>query len=100
MHRASDRRSDPVIRACMLALVRFYRRFFSPLLPAACRFEPTCSQYALDAIEMYGALKGGWLTLRRLLRCQPFSRGGFDPVPVPKTCPAEHDDVSRTNCHG
>ncbi len=93
-------RSDPVIRACMLALVRFYRRFLSPLLPAACRFEPTCSQYALDAIEMHGALKGGWLTLRRLLRCQPFSRGGFDPVPVPETCPAEHDDVSRTNCHG
>jgi hypothetical protein len=71
----------------MLALVRFYRRFLSPLLPAACRFEPTCSQYALDAIEMHGAFKGGWLTLRRLLRCQPFSRGGFDPVPVPgKKC--------------
>ena len=76
-----------MIRACMLASVRFYRRFFSPLLPAACRFEPTCSQYALDAIEMHGAFKGGWLTLRRLLRCQPFSRGGFDPVPVPgKKC--------------
>lgn len=76
-----------MIRACMLALIRFYRRFLSPLLPAACRFEPTCSQYALDAIEMHGAFKGGWLTLRRLLRCQPFSRGGFDPVPVPgKKC--------------
>ena len=76
-----------MIRACMLASVRFYRRFLSPLLPATCRFEPTCSQYALDAIEMHGAFKGGWLTLRRLLRCQPFSRGGFDPVPVPgKKC--------------
>jgi len=100
MCRAVDRWSDPVIRACMLAFVRFYRRFLSPLFPAACRFEPTCSQYALDAIEIHGASKGGWLTLRRLLRCQPFSRGGFDPVPVPETCPAEHDDVSRTNCHG
>ena len=89
-----------MIRACMLAVVRFYRRALSPLLPAACRFEPTCSRYALDAIEMHGALKGGWLTLRRVLRCQPFSRGGFDPVPVPETCPAEHADVSRTNCNG
>ena len=89
-----------MIRACMLALVCFYRRFLSPLLPAACRFEPTCSQYALDAIEMHGALSGGWLTLRRLLRCQPFSRGGFDPAPVPGNCPAEHTDVSRNNCHG
>ncbi|NIM63104.1 MAG: membrane protein insertion efficiency factor YidD [Acidobacteria bacterium] len=89
-----------MIRRAMLALVRFYRRFVSPLLPPACRFEPTCSQYALEAIEMHGALKGGWLTLRRLLRCQPFSRGGFDPVPVPDTYAAEHPDATRTNCHG
>ncbi len=89
-----------MIRGCMLAAVRFYRRFISPLLPAACRFEPTCSQYALDAIEMHGALKGGWLTFRRLLRCQPFSRGGFDPVPVPDTLPGDRTDVSRTECHG
>ena len=86
-----------MIRKCMLALIRFYRRFLSPLLPAACRFEPTCSQYALEAVEMHGALSGGWLTLRRLLRCQPFSRGGFDPVPVPQTRPTEHADVSRTH---
>ena len=89
-----------MIRTCMLAMVRFYRRFLSPLLPNVCRFEPTCSHYALDAIELHGAWKGGWLTLRRLLRCQPFSRGGFDPVPIPPTCPAEHADVSRTQCHG
>jgi putative membrane protein insertion efficiency factor len=81
-----------VIRAIMLGSVRFYRRFISPLLPRACRFEPTCSQYALDAIEMHGAWRGGWLTLRRLLRCQPFSRGGFDPVPVP--------GHGEGNCHG
>ena len=85
-----------MIRATMLAFVRFYRRFLSPLLPPACRFEPTCSQYALDAIEMHGAFRGGWLTFRRILRCQPFSRGGFDPVPVPH----RHGDVSRTKCHG
>ena len=85
-----------MIRAAMLAGVRIYRRFLSPLLPSACRFEPTCSKYALDAIEWHGPLRGGWLTLKRLLRCQPFSRGGFDPVPVPRA----HADVSRTNCHG
>lgn len=85
-----------MIRAIMLTLVRFYRRFLSPLLPPACRFEPSCSHYALDAIELHGALRGSWLTLRRLLRCQPFSRGGFDPVPVPHG----HADVSRTKCHG
>ena len=84
----------------LIWMVNGYCRFISPALPPLCRFEPTCSQYALDAIEMHGALKGGWLTLRRVLRCQPFSRGGFDPVPVPETCPVEHADVSRTNCNG
>jgi putative membrane protein insertion efficiency factor len=89
-----------MIRRCMLALIRFYRRFLSPLLPPVCRFEPSCSHYALEAIELHGAWKGGWLALRRLLRCQPFSRGGFDPVPIPPTRPDEHADVSRTQCHG
>ncbi len=92
-----------MIRACMLASIRFYRRFLSPLVPAACRFEPTCSQYALDAIDLHGAFKGGGLTLRRLLRCQPFSRGGFDPVPVPETRDPVHvppeTNVPETN-HG
>ena len=85
-----------MIARAMTALVHGYRRLVSPWLPAVCRFEPSCSQYALDAIELHGAWRGGWLTLWRLLRCQPFSRGGFDPVPVP---PA-HDCVRRTNCHG
>jgi len=63
-----------------LALLRFYKRWISPMLPTACRFHPTCSQYAMDAIETYGALRGSWLAVRRLARCHPFQQGGFDPV--------------------
>ena len=62
-------------------MIRFYRRRISPLTPPCCRFIPTCSQYALEAIEKYGAWKGGYLALRRLLRCNPFHKGGYDPVP-------------------
>ncbi len=64
----------------LIVLFLAYRCFFSPLLPPACRFIPTCSQYGLDAVRKYGALRGAWLTLRRILRCHPFSRGGYDPV--------------------
>jgi putative membrane protein insertion efficiency factor len=64
-----------------VALLAFYKRFLSPLLPRACRFEPTCSQYAREAVEKYGLLKGSRLALVRLLRCHPFHRGGLDPVP-------------------
>ncbi|MBQ5799150.1 MAG: membrane protein insertion efficiency factor YidD [Oscillospiraceae bacterium] len=71
------------MKRLMLSAVRFYRRNISPLRAPCCRFIPTCSQYALEAIEKYGALKGGWLTLRRLLRCHPFYKGNkiYDPVP-------------------
>ena len=65
----------------MLAAIRFYRSAISPLTPPSCRFQPTCSAYALEAIEKYGAARGGWLAFRRLLRCQPFCKGGHDPVP-------------------
>jgi uncharacterized protein len=63
------------------ALLGLYKRFLSPLLPRACRFEPTCSVYAQQAIERHGLARGGALALKRLLKCQPFHRGGFDPVP-------------------
>ncbi len=63
------------------ALLRIYKRWLSPLLPRACRFEPTCSVYARQAIERYGFLRGGGLAVRRLSRCHPFHRGGLDPVP-------------------
>jgi putative membrane protein insertion efficiency factor len=65
----------------LVALVRGYRSFVSPVLSPRCRFVPSCSAYALEALETYGALRGSWLTLRRLGRCHPFHRGGVDPVP-------------------
>lgn len=68
-------------KRALLWLIRFYRAALSPHHPACCRFTPTCSQYALEAVEKYGALKGGWLALRRILRCHPFGKGGYDPVP-------------------
>ncbi|MBE6687761.1 MAG: membrane protein insertion efficiency factor YidD [Ruminococcaceae bacterium] len=61
--------------------ILLYRRFISPLFPPCCRFTPTCSQYALEAFRKHGALKGLCLTIWRLLRCNPFSKGGYDPVP-------------------
>ena len=70
------------MRRASVLLIRFYQVWISPYLPRRCRFIPTCSQYALEAISKYGAAKGGWLALKRLLRCNPFYRGNFyDPVP-------------------
>jgi putative membrane protein insertion efficiency factor len=70
------------MKKILLSLIRFYQRVISPHTPAACRFRPTCSTYAYEAIQKYGAFKGGWLALKRLLRCHPFYKGDyFDPVP-------------------
>lgn len=65
----------------MLALIAFYRICISPLMPPACRYTPTCSQYAQEAIRKYGPFKGGWLAFKRILRCNPFGGSGYDPVP-------------------
>lgn len=62
-------------------LLRAYHRLLSPLLPPRCRFEPSCSVYAAEALEVHGVLRGGWLALRRVLRCHPWGQGGLDPVP-------------------
>ena len=70
-----------MIRAILLGLLAAYRRLISPLLPPACRFHPTCSAYAAEAVRRHGALKGSFLTVKRLARCHPFCEGGVDPVP-------------------
>ncbi len=69
------------MQVALLASLRFYKRWLSPLLPSACRFHPTCSVYMMEAIELHGSLRGVWLGLKRLGRCQPFCEGGCDPVP-------------------
>ncbi|HEY4100518.1 MAG TPA: membrane protein insertion efficiency factor YidD [Gemmatimonadales bacterium] len=61
--------------------IRGYQRFISPAFPPSCRFTPSCSRYALDAIDRYGALRGGWLAAKRIARCHPWNPGGYDPVP-------------------
>ena len=84
---------SPVARVLLL-LVRAYRRGLSPLLPPRCRFAPTCSVYAVEALQTHGAARGTWLTLRRLARCQPFHPGGHDPVPPRR--PSMGDDGGGT----
>lgn len=73
-----------MIERCLILLLRAYQRLLSPLLGQRCRFAPTCSQYAVEAITAHGALRGGWLALRRVLRCHPLHPGGHDPVPPPR----------------
>ena len=76
--------SPAVIDRLLLLLLRGYKRFISPLLGPRCRFVPSCSEYAMQSIGRFGALRGGWLAIRRIGRCHPLHPGGFDPVP-PKT---------------
>lgn len=69
------------MKQLIVALIRGYQRYLSPLMGPSCRFHPTCSHYTLEAVERYGALRGGWMGFRRILRCHPFHPGGYDPVP-------------------
>ena len=88
----------PVVRLLVVPL-QFYRRWISPALPPSCRFYPSCSAYAVEALTVHGAIRGSWLTVRRLLRCAPWHPGGVDPVPAPRsprcaprtTAPAESE---------
>ncbi len=66
-----------------VSLIRLYQKLLSPFLPSTCRFVPSCSQYGVEAILHFGIIQGGWLTVRRILRCQPFNSGGYDPIPYP-----------------
>ncbi len=68
------------VKKILIAAIRFYQRFISPLLPPSCRFTPTCSEYSRQALENYGLGRGLWLSLKRILRCHPFCPGGYDPV--------------------
>jgi hypothetical protein len=91
-------RAGGVAAGVLIAIIRGYQWTISPLLPNCCRFEPTCSCYAVEALRVHGFWRGAGLTIWRLLRCQPFCRGGLDPVPPPrKKCerPAEHPDARR-----
>ncbi len=88
------------MRAAMSGLLGIYKRWVSPLLPAACRFQPSCSEYAREALELHGIWRGSTLTLRRLLRCQPFCRGGFDPVPGLTEMGCSHVGPGVTGFHG
>ena len=80
------------MQALLCYAVRAYRYLLSPLLGSHCRFHPTCSAYALEALQTHGALRGSWLTLSRLLRCHPFHHGGLDPVPPPCRSQASRED--------
>jgi putative membrane protein insertion efficiency factor len=69
------------MKRILIFIIKVYRKFLSPLKPPSCRFYPTCSQYAITAIEKYGAVKGTFMAIKRILKCHPFHPGGYDPVP-------------------
>lgn len=69
------------MKTFVLCLIRFYRAYISPLKPPCCRFTPTCSEYALEAVKRYGPWKGMWLSVKRIAKCHPFHKGGYDPLP-------------------
>lgn len=72
------------MKKIILQMIRFYQRYISPMSPPSCRFYPTCSQYAIEAVEEHGAIKGSYLAVHRILKCHPLHKGGFDPVPPKK----------------
>lgn len=80
-HEFWKKEARSLMKTIFLSIIRFYQRFVSPLKPPSCRFYPTCSQYGYESIRRFGALRGGYLALRRILRCHPLHPGGYDPVP-------------------
>src|SRR5712672_2469245 len=86
-----------------LHVLKAYQWAISPLFPPACRYVPTCSEYAMEAVERYGPLRGGWMTIGRILRCHPLARGGYDPVvkihPAHTNSAHTNSDSSSASCH-
>lgn len=70
-----------IFKYIFINIIKIYQRFISPFFPSSCKFSPTCSKYGIEAINKYGPLKGGFLTIKRILRCNPWSKGGYDPIP-------------------
>lgn len=82
-----------IIKKILILLVRFYQKFLSPLCPGVCRYQPTCSQYMIEAIEKHGIFKGLWLGCKRLLRCHPWGGSGYDPVPPVTEKKSKHNPL-------
>src|ERR1700687_79278 len=95
---AAKHRSESLngVARVLLLAIRVYQMFFSAWMPSACKFYPSCSQYAADAIQIHGARHGSWLALRRLARCHPFTRGGVDLVPDSAECPRDGNATGET----
>ena len=91
--------TSSVLRRLAVLPVRIYQWTISPVLPPSCRFHPTCSAYAIEAVLTHGILKGGWLALRRILRCHPWSAGGYDPVPPLKNS-SSYSHQEQLDHHG
>jgi putative membrane protein insertion efficiency factor len=87
------------IRAAIFGLIRAYQLGISPLLGARCRYYPSCSQYALEAVAVHGSVRGSWLAIRRLARCHPFHPGGYDPVPPVSEAHASAPQAHAQACH-
>ncbi len=88
-----------MIKKILIALIVFYKKAVSPFLPPACRFHPTCSDYAKEAVETHGAARGALLAAARLLKCHPYHRGGYDPVPPVKDSARVHNAYYKDTCN-
>ena len=86
-----------IAKAAVLSLLRGYKWFISPMLAAACRYTPTCSEYAMESVDRFGVVRGSWMAFRRILRCHPFVQGGYDPVVAPDV-PARPTNVDKIVC--